>query len=224
MAECEKKEEECTFKEQSASLPPCVDTGSSEDYIHNPEEFIDIHGDHRKQRTCCVDRGDLQGSESPNVPDMKTDVNMLVANEESEFKHPSPGSHVLENLKVPVQVSEESDVQDTLETKQGTNNDDSDEEYQSADEGNGDGDKAGYTEEGDSEDDFILVGDEDNYGGDGDHNRGFPKKENVTVNEEDDNNEEEEQVTKSDTQDETEIRKKFEETLTEEERQVSEKS
>uniref|UniRef100_A0A0B6ZLW2 Uncharacterized protein n=2 Tax=Arion vulgaris TaxID=1028688 RepID=A0A0B6ZLW2_9EUPU len=217
METCDKEDKGGPSDEQSKNLFTSASAHLTEDYVHNPEEFIDIHGDHRKGRATLPEKTDLDNSEPVIVADtVKTDLNVPVTNENSEAVNSLSASNVIQNLKVPVQVSEGSDINDDRKLK--NKDDSSDEEYQSADDGDG---HSNREREEDSEDEFIPVGGENDYAEDEDHGKAFCKNDNASVFEENElgDREPEEQERESNIIDDMEVRRNLEEQLTEEERQ-----
>ncbi|CAL1547172.1 unnamed protein product [Lymnaea stagnalis] len=189
--------------EPDESVPP------QEDYIHNPEEFIDIHGRQRTKKLHLTDNENAELEKSSSLS-----ASML---------------HSIQDLKVPVQVSEESDLKENPEETSGAKvieesisssdpaekvtekvrADESDSEYQSADDGE---------EEDESDDEFIPVGDED----DCHYREEFSEKGAFSTYDETNDNESCEDSDKEEKEldlvDDLDVRKKIEEQLTEDEK------
>lgn len=201
-----------------------------EDYVHNPEEFIDIHG---RQRTTklLLTNNERDFSLGTNPLECSTQETYSPTGDlENSSCLSASKLHSLQDLKVPVQVSEESDLRENInksveekiikEFDLGTNPvdkvtekviaDESDSEYQSADDGG---------EDQESDDGFLPVGHEDD----------CPSSEDIgekahfctyDYEESNDNCEDSDKEERDlDLEGDLDVRKKMEEQLTEEEKQ-----
>lgn len=213
MASCEKDEDSEWDESKSKDLGDA--NLQHEEYIHNPEEFIDIHGNERNFKS--------QSNILSNVNSQRDINNQNVT--QTDYKNtcidscslPSiTSTSTIQELKIPVQVSEECDRDAACtETEKKQNVENSDDEYQSANEG---GDDSDY--------EFIPVGYEENelyketLDDQGDIEN--PESAEGVVNCEDESSSDDESNKDKEPEivDEIEERKKMEELLTEEEKLV----
>lgn len=209
MASMDKEESESPSKDQSANAITSDDCHLRDDCVHSREEFVDNHEKYnRNQRTCC--ENELHFSEPANVLDtMETDLIVPVIGIDNKCVNSSSDSQVRHSLKASNQPNEDNDVGDNGDLRLKGSDNNSDDEYQSADEGDGDYDNYTDGDQEDKEDRFVLLENKDNYAGE-------KGNDSDAANEES-----EEQETEPAIIDDLEVRKSMEEKLTEDEKKVS---
>ncbi|CAG5133649.1 unnamed protein product [Candidula unifasciata] len=210
MASVDKEESERP-NDQSANANTSDDCLLRDNYVQRQEEFFDNHIDYSSQRTCCVERNEVHFSEpASNLDTVKADLNEPVINSGSECRNSSSDSQPRLTSKASVQLNEDSGIERVGDLRLKNNDDNSDDEYQSADEGDKDYDNCKDNDQG-NEDRFLLLENKDNYADEeGDDS---VSDDSVTTKEESDEQKAEQAII-----DDLEIRKSMEEKLTEDEK------
>uniref|UniRef100_A0A2C9JP70 Tetratricopeptide repeat protein 1 n=1 Tax=Biomphalaria glabrata TaxID=6526 RepID=A0A2C9JP70_BIOGL len=121
MASCHKGEGDVTTEPDDAS-------STNEEYFHNPEDFIDIHANEKPVK--YTDNESVHKTDCQPNSECSPLTNCSWSLDKDSC---CPNSKFVEDLKTPVQVSEDSDVCTNFEKKTHIG-DDSEEEYHSAEE------------------------------------------------------------------------------------------
>ena len=137
MASCVKEEnEQCLEADESVESQ----VNNSHTYSHNPDEFIDIHGTHIISKDSSTSSCEQENSASS---EQRASSSRVFQDTSDHFGQLSSTQNLTHGLKLPVQETEGTNIGGTVVHH------DSDEEYQSAEDGEGE-----YNSD-DEEDDFI---------------------------------------------------------------------